>query len=187
MTVHSKIEDSNVQVEVNVQDCYDDFDLAASNLELSKNHSNSTVCVDWQTVFEQWLAILHPLPPAAKYELSLRLTDDAQIQAYNAQYRHIDKPTDVLAFAALEVDFPQPEQISEDTPLYLGDIVISIDTAIRQAQQQKHTLQTELAWLAAHGLLHLLGWDHPDEDSLLQMLDRQTIMLNKVGFTVNLT
>lgn len=187
MTIHSNIEDLNVQVEVNVQDCYDDVDLAGSNLDLSSQESIST-CVDWQTVFERWLVILHSdLPPAALYELSLRLTDDAEIQTYNAQYRHIDKPTDVLAFAALEVDFPQPEDTDENTPLYLGDIVISVDTAIRQAQQQEHTLQTELAWLAAHGLLHLLGWDHPDEDSLLVMLDQQTIMLKKVGVTVNIT
>ena len=48
--------------------------------------------------------------------------------------------------------------------------MISVNTAQRQAQQQGHSLPTELAWLATHGLLHLLGWDHPDEESLMQML-----------------
>jgi len=57
----------------------------------------------------------------------------------NAQYRHQNKPTDVLAFAALEVDYPQVVEMQSYLPLYLGDIVISVDTAQRQAQQQEHT------------------------------------------------
>ena len=69
-------------------------------------------------------------------------------------------------------------------PLYLGDIVISVDTAHRQAQQQGHPLKTELAWLAAHGFLHLLGWDHPDEDSLNSMLNQQEMLLQTIGLAV---
>lgn len=184
MIIQSSIEESDVQVEVSVQDCYKDWDLVASNQ--GDRRMGDRTEADWQIIFERWLAILHPdLPPAPKYELSLRLSDDAQIQTLNAQYRHQDKPTDVLAFAALEVDFPQPEEMMR-SPLYLGDIVISVDTAIRQAQQQGHPLQTELTWLAAHGLLHLLGWDHPDEDSLLQMLNQQTVMLQAVGRVVDI-
>lgn len=187
MTANISIENSDVQVEVSVQDCWDDSDLAASNLERSSGDNSPISASTWQTLFERWLAILHKdLPPAPKYELSLRLTDDAEIQTLNAQYRHQDKPTDVLAFAALEVDFPQPLEMRSQLPLYLGDIVISVDTAKRQAQQQGHTLTTELAWLAAHGLLHLLGWDHPDEDSLLQMLDQQNIMLQTVGIAIDI-
>ena len=70
-------------------------------------------------------------------------------------------------------------------PLYLGDIVISVDTAQRQVQQHGHTLQTELVWLAAHGLLHLLGWDHPDDDSLTRMLSQQAILLQTIGLAIN--
>jgi probable rRNA maturation factor len=69
--------------------------------------------------------------------------------------------------------------------LYLGDIVISIETARQQAQQQEHPLPTELAWLAAHGLLHLLGWDHPDEESLSQMLKQQVILLKTIGIEID--
>jgi probable rRNA maturation factor len=68
--------------------------------------------------------------------------------------------------------------------LYLGDIVISVETAYRQAQQQGHSLQTELAWLATHGLLHLLGWDHPDEESLQGMLYQQETLLKLVNLTI---
>jgi probable rRNA maturation factor len=125
------------------------------------------------------------MPPASAYELTLRLTEDREIQVLNAQYRHKNKPTDVLAFAALEVNSPQlPPEIQLSMPLYLGDVVISVETAYRQAQQQGHSLQTELAWLATHGLLHLLGWDHPDEESLRGMLNQQEILLETVELTI---
>ena len=162
-------------VEVSVQDCFSNFPT-----------KSPIVAETWEAWFYRWLEILQPnIPAAPSYELSLRLTDDVEIQALNNQYRHQNCPTDVLAFAALEVDCPQPEESLVSLPLYLGDIVISIDTAQRQAQQQGHTLATELAWLASHGLLHLLGWDHPDEDSLMQMLAEQVILLRKVGFAIN--
>jgi probable rRNA maturation factor len=61
-----------------------------------------------------------------------------------------------------------------------------MDTAQRQAQQQEHSLSTELAWLTAHGLLHLLGWDHPQEESLLQMLNQQVVLLKKIGIIISL-
>ncbi len=77
------------------------------------------------------------------------------------------------------------KEMRSQLPLYLGDIVISVDTANRQATEQGHPLQTELAWLATHGLLHLLGWDHPDETSLLQMLERQAVLLQQIGLTIN--
>jgi probable rRNA maturation factor len=133
----------------------------------------------WEDWFKIWLNDLSSyLPEAAGYELSLRLTGDEEIQGLNADYRHKDQPTDVLAFAALEVDFPNPNQALE--PLYLGDLVISVETATRQAEQQNHSLTKELAWLAAHGLLHLLGWDHPDEESLAKMLAQQDQLLQLI-------
>lgn len=140
----------------------------------------------WEDWFQCWLEQLRDYLPASQaYELSLRLTDDAEIQAFNAQYRHKNQPTDVLAFAALEVDYPQPEEVGESLPLYLGDIIISVETAQRQATQFKHSLQQELAWLAAHALLHLLGWDHPDEDSLACMLKQQESLLQTVGLPID--
>ncbi len=128
--------------------------------------------------FETWLAQPNlELPPANSYELSLRLTDDAEIQLLNSQYRQKDQPTDVLAFAALENDMP----LVPGLPVYLGDIIISVDTANRQAFSYQHSLQQELAWLASHGFLHLLGWDHPDEVSLENMLQRQEQLLGTIN------
>lgn len=177
MTTFRNTENSGVKVEV----CVQDYFTEASGIEPAIDAQT------WQKWFDCWLENLYSqLPPAASYELSLRLTDDIEIQTLNSQYRQQDKPTDVLAFAALEADVPQSEELRSLLPLYLGDIVISIDTASKQAQQQTHSLLTELAWLAAHGLLHLLGWDHPDEESLLEMLEQQTLLLRIVGLDVNL-
>ncbi|MCS6782070.1 MAG: rRNA maturation RNase YbeY [Gloeomargarita sp. SKYBB_i_bin120] len=128
----------------------------------------------WRDWFQTWLTHL-ALPPARGYEIGLRLTDDQEIQTLNREYRGQDRPTDVLAFSALETGTPTPLE----APLLLGDIVISVPTALRQAPPGQVT--EELAWLAAHGLLHLLGWDHPDETSLAQMLAQQRFLLAQVG------
>ncbi|AFZ28932.1 metalloprotease ybeY [Gloeocapsa sp. PCC 7428] len=174
-----------LQVEINVENCFLDSSIAKDLLVNQQVNSNFIAIETWEAWFACWIASLQEyLPPALGYELSLRLTDDAEIQVLNAQYRQQNKPTDVLAFAALETNFPLPSEMRSRLPLYLGDIVISVDTAARQANQQNHSLKIELAWLAAHGLLHLLGWDHPDDDSLNQMLNEQTHLLDKVNLVV---
>jgi probable rRNA maturation factor len=89
-------------------------------------------------------------------ELSVLLTNDAQIRILNRQYRNRDAPTDVLSFA---IESPRGV-LPSDAPQLLGDIVISLDTAARQALGRKRPLLAELRWLLAHGLLHLLGFDH---------------------------
>jgi len=87
----------------------------------------------------------------SKVELSIALVSDAQIKRLNKLYRNKDKPTDVLSF-------PIGEKV-EDW-LILGDIVISVDTARRQAQELGYSLEEELKRLLVHGLVHLLGYDH---------------------------
>lgn len=89
------------------------------------------------------------------YEVALRLTDDPTIHALNRDYRTKDKPTDVLAFAQRE------GPAGTLHPELLGDLVISVDTARRQARRG---LPAELLHLASHGLCHLLGYDHRDDD-----------------------
>ncbi|MEL7511718.1 MAG: rRNA maturation RNase YbeY [Cyanobacteria bacterium J06554_3] len=132
----------------------------------------------YQTWLQTWLTALDPQKsPINAYEVSLRLTDDAEIQQLNSDYRQQAKPTDVLSFAALETTLPGAEALKQEQPLCLGDIIISVETAARQAKNADHSLPTELAWLTAHGLLHLLGWDHPDDDSLAAMLNKQTELL----------
>jgi len=134
---------------------------------------------EWQTWGQAWLQHLQPELPQSDCELSLRLVGDREIQTLNAHYRQQDQPTDVLAFAALEAELPP---VPTGEPLYLGDLAISLETAQRQAQTQGWSLREELAWLASHGFLHLLGWDHPDRASLQAMLAQQTELLIAVGF-----
>lgn len=85
-------------------------------------------------------------------ELSVLLTDDRGIQVLNREHRQKDKPTDVLAFPMHEGE-PDPHGI-------LGDVVISLDTALRQAAARRRPLIEEVRFLLAHGLLHLIGYDH---------------------------
>lgn len=171
-------------VELCVQNCFDELRDCEETRVI---YNDAQVPLEtWENWFSAWLELNQFEAPKehSGYEIALRLTNDAEIHSLNSQYRHQDKPTDVLAFAALEVDSPDFEQ--DDSPLYLGDIIISVETAFLQAQQQGHTLLTELAWLSAHGLLHLLGWDHPDDESLERMLKQQVTMLNKIGISIDI-
>ena len=137
----------------------------------------------WQALLSHWLAALQPELPArlrhGSYGLGLVLVGDGEITALNADWRGQSGPTDVLAFAAQDPDetgAPPPPPAPGDA-LELGDIVISLDTAARQAADHGHDLERELLFLASHGLLHLLGWDHPDDASLAAMLARQERLL----------
>jgi probable rRNA maturation factor len=87
-------------------------------------------------------------------EISFLLTDDKRIHQLNKEYRHIDRPTDVLAFAMQEGEF------AELAGAALGDVIVSVPTARKQADERSVTVLSEVTMLLAHGLLHLLGWDH---------------------------
>jgi probable rRNA maturation factor len=168
----------NVAVKQSINsDIYVENDYAGN---LPQETLNQVNLVDWVGWFQHWLNFLNPIIDLPQdCELSLRLTGDRQIQQYNYQYRNLDQPTDVLAFANTEIEIALPTEFTE--PLYLGDIIISLDLAMRQAKEQKHSLTMELAWLSSHGLLHLLGWDHPDDKSLQQMLAQQQKLIDSLN------
>tara|TARA_Y100001978_G_scaffold37126_1_gene33081 strand:- start:4744 stop:5340 length:597 start_codon:yes stop_codon:yes gene_type:complete len=109
--------------------------------------------------------------------LGLQFVDDAQISDLNGRWRNKPRATDVLSFSALEADMPADSSPSVE----LGDIIVSVPTAERQAIEQDHSLEQELCWLVSHGLLHLLGWDHPDESSLETMLQCQEQLVAMAG------
>ena len=159
--------------------------MSSSNIQLDtyiENTSNYEISIaietlnDWLNTWFNYLDL--DLDLQGTYEISLRLTDDREIQEFNRQFRNLDKATDVLSFASLEDDIPMIEELET---ISLGDIIISLETALKQAELEGHDLKTELAWLTSHGLLHLLGWDHPDDDSLAQMLTQQAVLLIQVG------
>ena len=102
------------------------------------------------------------------YAVDVSFVSDEEITALNRDYRRKNKPTDVLSFSQLEGEsgtsgadalFPSPGLLA-DGPLPLGDLVISIETAGRQAAELGHALEREVEFLAVHGALHLLGYDH---------------------------
>jgi probable rRNA maturation factor len=145
----------------------------------------------WQALLGDWLGQLSPELPAPlrhpAYSLGLLITDDPSMAVLNREWRQQEGPTDVLAFAAQEAPLP-PEalaELGEVEPLELGDIVVSLETAARQAQDHDHDLERELRFLACHGLLHLLGWDHPDAASLERMLARQELLLVEAGVPIS--
>lgn len=138
--------------------------------------------IPWEDWFATWLTALAPdYSPMNAYELTLKLTTDRIIQQFNADYRDRDYATDVLAFATLDLDYQLPDIFYASQPYYLGDLIISLETAHRQANDVQHPFITELAWLSAHGFLHLLGWDHPNEERLKSMLDKQRTLLSLIN------
>ncbi len=151
--------------------------------EAWKDLAGGEIPWDWHHWIPQWLTLMaFDGSPLGAYELTLTLTDDAGIQSLNRDYRQRDQPTDVLAFATLEDAVPLPPELLAQDPLYLGDIVISWQTVQRQCQAHGHRFEEEILWLAAHGFLHLLGWDHPDEVSLRTMWQQQQRLLTAIGY-----
>ncbi len=107
-------------------------------------------------------------------ELSILLCDDTAIRALNRQYRKNDKATDVLAFPMQEGPGPQANQG------LLGDVVISLPTARRQASEHDRPIVQEVTFLLAHGLLHLLGYDHATKGEEREMTARTEDLLRAV-------
>ncbi len=103
------------------------------------------------------------------YSVDVSLLGDDEIAALNRDYRHKNKPTDVLSFSLWEGEEIFDSTIIESEELPLGDLVISIETAARQANDLKHSLEREMEFLAVHGALHLLGYDH------IRATDRRTM------------
>lgn len=123
-------------------------------------------------------------------EVSILLTDDKEIQELNKNFRGKDAPTDVLSFPALEykksgdfsfLDEAGDEYFNPDTgECILGDIVISVDRTISQAEEYGHSLVREIAFLTAHSMFHLMGYDHMTDDERLIMEDKQNKVLNEL-------
>ena len=116
-------------------------------------------------------------------EVSITLTNDAQIHEINKNYRHVDKPTDVISFALQE----SVEPLITDGPAInmLGDIIISVERARIQASDYGHSLRRELVFLTVHGMLHLLGYDHQEENERLEMEEEQRRIMKILGISRN--
>jgi len=114
-------------------------------------------------------------------EVSLSIVDNDEIKDINKQFRNIDAPTDVLSFPLLTFEEDEVCDVNENDEIMLGDIIISIDRAKEQAEEFGHGLVRELAFLTAHSMLHLLGYDHMVEEEEKIMFAKQEEILNNLG------
>ena len=134
-------------------------------------------------------ALKHLNQPSELLEMSLSIVSPEQIQELNKSFREVDKVTDVLSFPTC--DNPTRgaitvvcEDVNPETDLVnIGDIVICLERAKEQAKEYGHSLKRELAFLSLHGLLHLLGYDHVEEEDEKQMIALQKEILDQAGIT----
>lgn len=126
-------------------------------------------------------------------QVSLLITDNEEIHRINLEQRQIDRPTDVLSFPMVEYEIPGDFDFLEDAgdeyfepdtgELMLGDIVISADKVIEQAEEYGHSIKREYAFLITHSMLHLMGFDHMTEEEAAQMEQLQREILDELQIT----
>lgn len=109
-------------------------------------------------------------------EISVLICDADEIHELNKTYRSVDAPTDVLSFALNE---GEDNDVEEEK--MLGDIVINLDRAVEQAKEYGHSREREMAYLAVHGFLHILGYDHYEEEEKKEMRKAEEAILGSLG------
>lgn len=118
-------------------------------------------------------------------EVGVTIVDNEEIKGINSAYRGIDRPTDVISFALNDEEEEEPEADEQAQTILqklLGDIVISLEQAGLQAVDYGHSLERELAFLTAHGMLHLLGYDHEREEDEREMMEITESVLRGLGW-----
>ena len=131
--------------------------------------------------------------PFTDVSLNVSFTDDEGIREINKEFRDMDKATDVLSFPAIDFEVPadftgiegdEPDYFDPDTgELILGDIMISLERAHLQAEEYGHSFRREIAFLITHSLLHLLGYDHMDDEERAVMEEKQENVLGLLNIT----
>lgn len=118
-------------------------------------------------------------------EVSVTFVDDEGIRELNKKFRNMDKPTDVLSFPLLDYEGESEEPFFDELCHNLGDIVISLERAMAQANEFGHSFEREVAFLTAHSMLHLLGYDHEiSEEDDADMRRRQNDIMDRLGLSV---
>ena len=161
-----------------------DFSLDTESLEIIESPTF------WNQEIVSWIKFIQAneeltcpkiVRSSSQLSLGLELTNDKKISELNHAWLGQCKSTDVLSFPIID----ESSFVFSSESIELGDIVISVPTARRQAKENNVDFFRELRWLATHGLLHLLGWDHCDEESLTQMLITQEQLLDLRGIVNN--
>ena len=128
-------------------------------------------------------------------EVNVLLTNNEEIHETNYNFRNIDRPTDLLSFPMVDYDYPADFSLVDESPegylnpetdeLVLGDIMISVDKVYEQAEEYGHSRRREFAFLIAHSMLHLLGYDHIKDEDRMVMEAKQEAVLESLGITRN--
>src|SRR5438105_5235243 len=134
---------------------------------------------DVEAVIERAIAVAAEMVDAdtGEAELAVMLTDDGGIRTLNKNWRGIDKPTNVLSFPALQPTGDAPD----DMPRMLGDIAIAYETTRREADEEEKPFEHHLSHLAVHGFLHLIGYDHENDDDAEAMEALEQEILAQLG------
>ncbi len=152
-----------------------------------------TIDIDNRTTFvwgEKWEKIIQKAIQTSleleefstECEISVSIVTNKEIQAINQEFRNIDKATDVLSFPQLTFEEGEIADVNEKDEIVLGDIIISIDKAIQQAEEYEHSLEREIAFLTIHSMLHLMGYDHIEPEEEKEMIQKQKLILQKANF-----
>ena len=153
-----------------------------------QNNPNKIIfeSVFWEKVFLCWIKIIldeknNAFPNCIfnknSFSLGLKITNDKEISSINQEWMNKTGPTDVLSFPIIsDIDYMKDLFFLE-----LGDLFISLEMAFKQSLEFKHSIKREMLWLASHGFLHLLGWEHKDDDELDSMLNFQEYLISKLN------
>ncbi|ACJ33226.1 Predicted metal-dependent hydrolase [Anoxybacillus flavithermus WK1] len=176
-------------------ECKCDPHSRGSFLHFNEERGKSMLIIDFidetnEMTEEQMNLIEQLLQHAAKEEhvpdeaeVSVTFVDNEKIREINRDYRGKDQPTDVISFALEEMGEEEIAIVGADVPPVLGDIIISVPKAREQAEQYGHSFMRELGFLAVHGFLHLLGYDHETEEEEKVMFAKQEQLLQQFGLT----
>lgn len=163
---------------------------------LVENEANRGLDFDYEEVIKNVICkTLETENCPYETEINVLLTGNGEIHTANKEFRGIDRPTDVLSFPMVDYDYPSDFSYVEANPesyinpetdeLLLGDIMISVDKVYEQADEYGHSRKREFAFLIAHSMLHLLGYDHIDEAERKVMEVKQEAILDALGITRN--
>ncbi|WP_099321651.1 rRNA maturation RNase YbeY [Anaerococcus sp. Marseille-P3625] len=141
---------------------------------LITNNTNENIDMN-DKLYDVVKAVLDNDGLSMAYEVSITFVDKDEIHKLNREYRKVDRPTDVLSFPMNE------EFLIEGVDSMLGDIVICMDIAKDQAKEYDHSLDREIMYLTCHSMLHLLGYDHIDEDDKKIMRGKEKEVMRKLG------
>lgn len=167
--------------------------MKAMTLEINNSQDKIEVSQEIERLIEECISQTLKMEGAdIPVEVSVLLVDDHQIHQLNRQYRGVDAPTDVLSFPMLEFENGGEDRNLKavlnaakhgDQAVVLGDIVLSLERAQQQAMEYGHSFFREVGYLVVHGMLHLLGYDHEQEEQRFEMRRKEESVMEMLGLS----